>query len=64
MRERRRELELSERQLGLRAKCTQQTVHGVETGRHGMSIALAGRIAEGLDWTVGELLAPTPDPES
>lgn len=55
---RRLELGMTGRDFAARVGIAQSYVSRIESGQHGLSIALLGRLAAGLEWSVIELLQP------
>lgn len=50
---------LSQAELGGRVGCTQQAIHGIEAGRHGLTVDLAMRLARELGVPLGNILDST-----
>ena len=58
IRERRKELGLSQEELAKRCEVSRQTVNAIENDKYGPTLALAFRLAKVLGTTVDELFKP------
>lgn len=59
IRDRRRELGLSQKELAERCGVSRQTVNAIENDKYDPTLSLAFRLAKELQLTVNELLTPT-----